>query len=100
MILGIPEEELLRQQEAMFAQARVEQAQEEWLQMQQTLQQQASMNQIQPGVPSTNLQPTTGPLEGQASVQNSIATSVIQEPVHKTKQEHVAPTEPATNSKT
>lgn len=41
--LGIPEEELLRQQQELFAQARIEMAQmqqQEWQQMQQQLQQQ------------------------------------------------------------
>lgn len=46
--LGIPEEELLRQQQELFARARQEQAeleQQEWLQMQQAAQQQLQLQQ-------------------------------------------------------
>ncbi|GIX95432.1 protein Dr1 [Caerostris darwini] len=46
--LGIPEEELLRQQQELFAKARQEQAeleQQEWLQMQQAAQQQLQLQQ-------------------------------------------------------
>ena len=80
---------MLRQQEAMFAQARVEQAQEEWLQMQQSLQQQGGVNQILQSLPSTSLAPTaSSPLETQINNRNSIATSVIKEPINRSNQEH------------
>ncbi|KAK3088731.1 hypothetical protein FSP39_023090 [Pinctada imbricata] len=48
--LGIPEEELLRQQQELFAKARQEQAeleQQQWIQMQQALQEQQNMLQQQ-----------------------------------------------------
>ncbi|OWF54704.1 protein Dr1-like [Mizuhopecten yessoensis] len=48
--LGIPEEELLRQQQELFARARQEQAQleqQQWIQMQQALQQQQLQQQQQ-----------------------------------------------------
>uniref|UniRef100_A0A131XNQ0 Protein Dr1 n=1 Tax=Hyalomma excavatum TaxID=257692 RepID=A0A131XNQ0_9ACAR len=48
--LGIPEEELLRQQQELFAQARQQQAelaQQEWTQMQQVAQQQLQLQQSQ-----------------------------------------------------
>ena len=90
-LTGIPEEELLRQQEAMFAQARVEQAQEEWMQMQQTLQQQQGgmqalpqrfdNSQAAPTHASSMLDnSTTAPKETQNVTPNSITTSVIKEP--------------------
>ncbi|KAH3798082.1 hypothetical protein DPMN_151672 [Dreissena polymorpha] len=47
--LGIPEEELLRQQQELFAQARQEQAQkeqEEWQQLQQVMQQQQPVTAV------------------------------------------------------
>ncbi len=85
--LGIPQEELLRQQEAMFAQAKFKQAQEEWMQMQQ----QGGIPQIAQTVDGNTLANTTdvsAPQGGQSSIsnnspaaaQNSITTSVIQEP--------------------
>lgn len=50
---GVSEDELLRQQQALFAQARAEQAHEEWLHMQQ----QGLLQQQQPG--TAGLQPMT-----------------------------------------
>ena len=92
---------MLRQQEAMFAQARVEQAQEEWLQMQQSLQQQGGVHQIPQSLPSTSLTPSTSsPLETQISNKNSIATSVIKEPINRNNQEHANSSDPVPISQT
>ena len=88
----------------MFAQARVEQAQEEWMQMQQSMQQQQQMNtQQMPQQPDNkpNLQDNDN-LENvpkysgnmstpqtQAHRPSSITTSVIQEPRSGNKQDQL-----------
>ncbi len=98
ILLGIPQEELLRQQEAMFAQAKFKQAQEEWMQMQQ---QGSAMPQMfqQPeqtptsGIPDTTQTPGMSNAlhlqNSQTASQNSITTSVIQEP-RKSNQEELS----------
>ena len=85
----------------MFAQARVEQAQEEWLQMQQSLQQQAGVHQAPPGILPTSVQPNTSSLaESQGTMKNSIATSVIREPICKSNQAHFSFNDAASTSQT
>lgn len=81
----------------MFAQARVEQAQEEWLQMQQNLQQQQAGSQQFAQGSSASLQPAPS---YESTTQNSIATSVIQEPLNKTKQDVTSISELPTNPQT
>ena len=78
----------------MFAQARVEQAQEEWMQMQQSLQQQQGGMQAMPQqfdtsqaaptqAPNMLYNSTTISKETQNLTPSSITTSVIKEPAGK-----------------